>query len=194
LHHQIEPLVLILKEAKQEYLLVRVSGKNLGNAVDHIKATFQQLNAHQPFEYDFLDRAFARQYQADEQKSRLFLAFSGVAIIIACLGLFGLATFTTEQRKKEIGVRKVLGASVASIVTLLSRDFLKLVAIAILIAIPASLYLFQGWLQNFAYKVRLDWSVFLLAGSISLCISLITISFQSIKAAIANPVKSLHTQ
>jgi putative ABC transport system permease protein len=194
LHHQIEPLVLILTEAKPEYLLVRVSGKNLGNAVDHIKATFQQLNAHQPFEYDFLDRAFARQYQADEQKSRLFLAFSGVAIIIACLGLFGLATFTTEQRKKEIGVRKVLGASVASIVTLLSRDFLKLVAIAILIAIPASLYLFQGWLQNFAYKVPLDWSVFLLAGSISLCISLITISFQSIKAAIANPVKSLHTQ
>jgi putative ABC transport system permease protein len=192
LHHQIEPLVLILKQARPEYLLVRVSGKNLSSALDYIKATFQQLNPHQPFEFDFLDQAFARQYRADEQKSRLFLAFSAVAIIIACLGLFGLATFTTEQRRKEIGVRKVLGASAASIVTLLSGDFLKLVAIAILIAIPVGLYLIEGWLQNFPYKVPLDWSVFVLAGSISLGISLITISFQSIRAAIANPVKSLH--
>lgn len=194
LHHRIEPLVLVLQEARPEYLLARVSGKNLRSAVDYIKTTFRQLNAHQPFEYDFLDQSFALQYRADEQKSRLFVAFSTVAIIIACLGLFGLATFTAEQRKKEIGVRKVLGASVAGIVTLLSGDFLKLVLIAIIIAVPAGLYLTQNWLQNFAYKIPLDWSVYVLAGSISLLVSLVTISFQSIKAAIANPAKSLQSQ
>lgn len=194
LHHQIEPLVLIRKDARPEALLVRVSHKNLNAAVGVIKDTFRKINPHQPFDYDFLDQAFARQYRADEQKGSLFLAFSGVAIIIACLGLFGLATFTAEQRKKEIGVRKVLGASVASIVTLLSNDFLKLVAIAIALAIPAGVLLIRNWLENFAYQVSLDWSVFALAAGIALCISLITVSFQSIKAAIANPVKSLRNE
>ncbi|MCF0069326.1 ABC transporter permease [Dyadobacter sp. CY261] len=194
LHNQIEPLVLVLKTGKADNLLVKVSGTNLSETIDDIKGTFGEVNADQPFEYDFLDQAFARQYRSDEQKGRLFLAFSVIAIIIACLGLFGLATFMAEQRRKEIGIRKVLGASIASIVSLLSIDFLKLVMVATLIAIPAGLYLMQIWLQNFAYKITLDWWIFVLSGSLSILIAIITVSFQSIKAALTNPVDSMHSE
>ncbi|WP_138478878.1 ABC transporter permease [Dyadobacter bucti] len=191
LHQQIEPLVLVYKKEKVDQILIRVAGQNIAAALDYIENIFKKTNPGLPFEYAFLDQTFARQYKSDERKGSLFLAFSGVAIIIACMGLFGLATFTAEQRTKEIGVRKVLGASVASVVALLSRDFLKLVMIAIIIATPVAWYLMHGWLQNFAYKIDIEWWVFVLAGSISVLIAVFTVSFQSIKAALINPVRSL---
>ncbi|GGB82606.1 ABC transporter permease [Dyadobacter sediminis] len=194
LHNQIEPLVLLIKKEKSDHLLIRVAGHNIPAAIDYIKDTFNKVNAGQPFEYAFLDQTFAKQYEADERKSSLFLAFSVIAIIIACLGLFGLATFTSEQRRKEIGVRKVLGASVASVVTLLSADFLKLVLIAIIISVPAGWYVMKTWLQSFAYKADLVWWIFALAGLLSVAVALLTISFQSVKAALMNPVKSLRTE
>jgi putative ABC transport system permease protein len=194
LHNQIEPLVLVMKRNKAENLLLKVAGNNITPTLNYVKNVFKQVNPGQPFEYDFLDQAFARQYRTDEQKSQLFLAFSIIAIVVACLGLFGLATFTAEQRTKEIGVRKVLGASVASIVSLLSREFLKLVAIAIIVAVPVGWYIMQVWLGNFAYKIDAEWWVFALAGTISILIALLTVSFQSIRAALMNPVQSLKSE
>ncbi|WP_342084106.1 ABC transporter permease [Dyadobacter sp. OTU695] len=194
LHNRIEPLILVLKKEKADNLLVKVSEDNMAATLHYIESTFHEVNPGQPFEYDFLDQAFAKQYRSDEQKGHLFLVFSAIAVIIACLGLFGLATFTAEQRTKEIGVRKVLGASVASIVSLLSKDFLKLVLIAIVIAVPAGWYWMRIWLQDFAYKTSVDWWIFALAGLLSLVVAIITISFQSIKAALTNPVASLKSE
>jgi len=194
LHNRIEPLVLVLKKEKADNMLVKVSEDNIAATLHYIKSAFNEVNPGQPFEYEFLDQAFAKQYRSDEQKGHLFLLFSAIAVIIACLGLFGLSTFTAEQRTKEIGVRKVLGASVASIVSLLSKDFLKLVLIAIVIAVPAGWYWMRIWLQDFAYKTSIDWWIFALAGVLSLVIAIVTISFQSIKAALMNPVESLKSE
>lgn len=194
LHNQIEPLVLVLKKEKTDNLLVKVSGADLPKTIAALRKTFNDVNGNQPFEYHFLDQAFAKQYRTDEQKGQLFLAFSTIAIIIACLGLFGLATFMAEQRKKEIGVRKVLGASITSIVSMLSGNFLKLVLVAMVIAFPVGLYLMEKWLGNFAYKITPDWWIFPLAAGLSILIAIITVSFQSVRAALTNPVKSLRSE
>ena len=147
-----------------------------------------------PFEYSFLDEEVQKQYETEITLSNIINAFTLIAILISCLGLFGLAAFSAEQRNKEIGVRKVLGASVFSITTLLSKDFLKLVTISIVIAIPVAWWAMSKWLQNFAYKVDLSWWMFAMAGLLAICIALFTVSFQAIKAAIANPVKSLRAE
>ncbi|MCF0040018.1 FtsX-like permease family protein [Dyadobacter fanqingshengii] len=194
LHNQIEPLVLVLKKHNNGNLYIRVSGENTRAALQYVQEVFEETNPGQPFEYAFLDQTFAKQYQSDERKGSIFLSFSGIAIFIACVGLFGLATFTAERRTKEIGVRKVLGASVASVFTLLSADFLKLVAISILIAAPVGGYMMRVWLQNFAYQTKLEWWMFALAGSLSILVALLTVSFQSIKAALKNPVESLRSE
>jgi putative ABC transport system permease protein len=191
LHQQIEPMVLVYKKESADQLLIRVAGQNIPAALDYIESVFKKTNPGQPFEYTFLDQTFARQYKSDERKGSLFLGFSGIAIIIACMGLFGLATFTAEQRTKEIGVRKVLGASAGSVVALLSTDFLKLVLAGILLAAPVAWYLMHGWLKNFAYKIDMEWWIFVMGGSVSILIAVFTVSFQSIKAARMNPVKSL---
>ena len=154
------------------------------------KASF----AGNPFDYSFVDDNFNKSYADEGQYGNIFTTASAWAIFIACLGLFGLATFTVESRLKEIGVRKVLGASVQSIVRLLSKDFLVLVFIAFLIACPLAWYGMNKWLQDFAYKVDISWLVFLIAGAVALVIALATVSFQAIKAAIANPVNSLRTE
>jgi putative ABC transport system permease protein len=193
LHNQIEPLVLVVKKQGADHMLVRVQGQYVQAALGYIKDTFASVNPGQPFEYAFLDQSFAKQYKSDERRGVLFLTFSCVAILIACIGLFGLATFTAEQRTREIGVRKVLGASVASVVTLLSADFLKLVMIAIVVAAPIGWYLMDTWLQGFAYKIDMAWWVFVLAGTVSIFIALLTVSFQSVRAALMNPVQSLRT-
>jgi len=159
--------------------------------IDHL---WKRLYPDSPFDYFFLDQKFDEQYRAERQFSALFGLFTGLAILISCLGLFGLATFTAEQRTKEIGVRKVLGASVASIVTLLSKDFLKLVLIAIVIASPIAWWAMTKWLQDFAYKIDIEWWVFALAGLLAVGIALLTVSFQSVKAALMNPVKSLRSE
>jgi len=194
LHNQIEPLILVLKKEKANKLLIRISGQNIAESLNYVRKTFEQVNSGSEFEYTFLDQTFDQQYRSDERKGNLFLSFSTIAIILACMGLFGLATFTAQQRTKEIGVRKVLGASITSVVTLLSAEFLKLVLIAILIASPIGWYAMNTWLQTFAYKIDIEWWIFVLAGSLSIIIALLTVSFQSIKAALMNPIKSLRTE
>jgi putative ABC transport system permease protein len=152
------------------------------------------LNPNEPFEFSFLDLDFQKNYEAESRQAGLIQSFTVIAIIISCLGLFGLATFSAEQRTKEIGIRKVMGASVTSIVTLLSKDFLKLVAIAIVIACPLAWYIMDKWLQNFAYRAPVSLMVFLVTAFIAVFIALFTISFQAVKAALANPVKNLRTE
>jgi len=194
LHTKIDPLVLVLKKDRGDNLLIRVTPQNIPAALAYVKTVFKEVNPDQPFEYAFLDQTFARQYQSDERKGGLFLGFSGMAIFIACLGLFGLATFTAEQRTKEIGVRKVLGASVPSIVGLLTKDFISLVTVAIVIATPLAWYVMQEWLASFAYKITIEWWMFVGAGLLSVTIALLTVSFRSVKAALMNPVKSLRSE
>lgn len=162
--------------------------------ISSIEKLYKSSFAGNPFEYSFVDDNYNKSYFTERQYGNIFSTASIWAIFIACLGLFGLTTFTVESRVKEIGVRKVLGASVQSIVSLLSKDFLVLVLIAIIIASPIAWFVMNKWLQDFAYRVHIGWWVFVLATVIAMLIALITVSFQAIKAAIANPVKSLRTE
>ena len=148
----------------------------------------------QPFSYTFMDADFNKIYDAEQRTGKLFITFAIFAIFIGCLGLFGLVTYAAEQRTKEIGVRKVLGASVGGIVIMLSTDFAKLVLIASIIAFPVAWWAMNQWLQSFAYRITIGWWVFIIAGVMAMAIALITVSLQAIKAAIANPVKSLRTE
>ena len=141
-----------------------------------------------------MDQDFDASYRAEQRVGKIFIVFTSLAIVIACLGLFGLAAYAAEQRTKEIGIRKILGASVATIAGMLSFDFIKLVFIAILISLPAGWFLMNKWLQDFAYRVNIQWWVLVLAGSTAIFIAFITISFQSIKAALSNPVNSLRSE
>ncbi|GAB3542289.1 ABC transporter permease [Spirosoma fluminis] len=172
----------------------RLSSTDLPAVVRQIEARWKQLAPGQPFNYAFMEEAFDTMYRAEQRVGSIALTFAGLAILIACLGLFGLAAFMAEQRTKEIGVRKVLGASVFSIVGLLSKDFLKLVVIAILVASPIAWYAMSQWLKDFAYRIDIEWWVFGLAGIVAVGIALLTVSFQSIKAALMDPVKSLKTE
>jgi putative ABC transport system permease protein len=146
-----------------------------------------------PFGYSFLDKDFQANYEKDQRTSRIVSYFTAITILIACLGLFGLSVFSAEQRTREIGIRKVLGASVSNITLLLSRDFLRLVLIALLIAAPLAWYAMHQWLQSFAYRTAISWWLFPAAGSIALLVAWMTVSFQAIRAAIANPVQSLRS-
>ncbi|MFD2933670.1 ABC transporter permease [Spirosoma flavum] len=176
-------------------LYIRIQpGADLPQTVDRIEKTYQRLNAEKPFEYYFLDQTFNNIYKSEARLATLFGTFTIFALFIACLGLFGLATFIAEQRTKEIGVRKVLGASVISIVRLLSTDFLKLVLIGIVVATPIAWYAISHWLKGFAYRIEISPWVFALAGLLAVGIALLTVSFQSIKAALMNPVKSLRSE
>ena len=147
-----------------------------------------------PFEYTFLDEDVQKQYETEVTLSNIINSFTLMAILISCLGLFGLAAFSAEQRTKEIGIRKVLGASVFNLTSLLSKDFIRLVMIAIVIATPISWWAMTKWLQGFAYRVNIAWWMFALAGLLAIAIALFTVSFQAIRAALANPVKSLRTE
>ena len=148
----------------------------------------------QPFNYTFMDADFDKIYTAEQRTGKLFITFAVFAILIGCLGLFGLVTYAAEQRIKEIGVRKVLGASVRGIVTMLSKDFARLILIASLIAFPIAWWAMHKWLQSFAYRITISWWVFIAAGISALVIALLTVSFRAIRAALANPVKSLRTE
>ncbi len=176
------------------YFSLKLDSRQLPGSLDQLSGLWKQLYPESPFEYFFLDQKFEEQYRAERRFSGLFSLFTGLAIVVACLGLFGLATFTAEQRNREIGIRKVLGASVTSIVALLSRDFLKLIGIAILIASPIAWYAMSQWLTEFAYRITLGGWVFVGAGAVVVVIAMLTISFQSIKAALTNPVKSLRSE
>ena len=193
LRQNISALSLVL-DANSGAASFRLNSANLPILIRQIEAKWHQIAPGQPFSYQFMDDSFDNMYRAEKRISTIALAFAILAILIACLGLFGLAAFMAEQRTKEIGVRKVLGASVTSIVGLLSKDFLKLVFIAIVIASPLAWYAMNQWLNDFAYKVTLDGWVFVLAGLLAVSIALLTVSFQSIRAALTNPVKSLRSE
>ncbi|MGN6637666.1 MAG: ABC transporter permease [Mucilaginibacter sp.] len=175
-------------------IVIKLQPGNIQSALNEIKNTYAQVAPVYPFEYTFLDQKFDTIYKTDLRQQTILSIFSGLAIFIACLGLFGLASFTATKRTKEIGVRKVLGSSVPNILLLLSKELLKPVLIATLVAIPVSYFAMHKWLQNFAYKTSLSWWIFLLAAAITFFIALVTVSFQSLKAATANPVKSLRSE
>ena len=197
LHESIEPFAFRFyndADAGFNYLIAHSNGVNIKQTLSVLENTWKQLNPNEPFEYSFLDQDFQKNYESESKQASLINYFTIIAIIISCLGLFGLATFTTEQRRKEIGIRKVLGASVSGLVTLLSKDFLRLVIIAVIIASPLAWYAMHKWLQNFAYQTSITWQVFALTALIAVVIAFVTISFQAIKAAIVNPVRSIRTE
>ncbi|HTF29055.1 MAG TPA: FtsX-like permease family protein, partial [Flavitalea sp.] len=171
-----------------------VKANNQRQTIAAIERLYEKFNPGLPFTFNFLDEAYQKQYDTETRVSALSKYFAGLAIIISCLGLFGLAAFTAQKRRKEIGVRKVIGASVANITTMLSKDFLRLICISLAIALPSSWLLMHSWLQSFAYRIPLTPAVFVVAGFSVILMTLLTISFQSIKAAMANPVKSLRTE
>ncbi|MEO7049553.1 MAG: FtsX-like permease family protein, partial [Ferruginibacter sp.] len=193
LKSDIEPLV-ISPNTDRRVALIKLKPGNVEAGVALVQKAYKNVASAYPLEYRFLDQQFDKLYQKDLRQQTILTVFAGLAIFVACLGLFGLASFTATKRFKEIGVRKVLGSSVKGIVLLLSRDLLKPVFIATCIALPAGYWAMDKWLQNFAYKTSLSWWVFVLAALITFGIAFITVSIKAIKAAIANPVKSLRSE
>lgn len=195
--HGIRPMALFISSDTtfRDYLYIKLAKNAPTEAtLANVQQVYDRYKTERPFEYGFLDETYRRMYESQISLGRIILVFTSFAIFIACLGLFGLTAFMAEQRTKEIGVRKVLGASVSSIVVLLSKDFLTLVLIAIIIASPIAWYAMNRWLQDFAYKIDIEWWMFGLAGLLAVGIALLTVSFQSVKAALMNPVKSLRSE
>jgi putative ABC transport system permease protein len=193
LREQVAPLVLTRRQYNGGIALL-ISGHNIPGLLDKIKTTWKTMASSEPFSYSFLDDEFNKQYGADQRRGEIFLVLSILAILIACLGLFGLVTFAAEQRVKEIGIRKVLGAAIPDIFAMLSKDFIKMLLLSICIASPIAWWAMTKWLQDFAYRISITWWMFVTVGAISLLIAIGTLSFQVVKAAYANPVKSLRTE
>lgn len=197
MHQPIAPMIFEMFPPARSYynnLSVKFSGNNIAASLAYLEKTWKKFLPEIPYQYNFLDEKFATLYESEQKQGALFTVFACIAIFIACLGLFGLSAFAITQRIKEIGVRKVLGASVSSIVSLLSTEFLKLVGIAALIAFPAAWFAMRTWLQDFAYRISIPWWIFILAAVAASLVALITVSFQAVKAAMANPVESLRTE
>lgn len=193
LHQPIDPIVMYLDERKHNISL-RIDPQQIATLLPQVQKLWKKFEARHPFEYYFLDAFFAERYVKEKQMVGVISLFAAIAIFIACLGLYGLASFAIARRRKEIGIRKVLGATIVGIVNLLTKDFLKLVFIALFIGSPLAYYFIDQWLQDFAYRVDIQWWVFALAGALMLIIVLFTVSFQSIRAALANPVESLRSE
>jgi putative ABC transport system permease protein len=194
LQENIKPLSMRIDSSSVSLVNIHIAAVNLPTTIASIESKWKQIIPSRPFSYVFLDDAFNKQYEKEDRFQKLFLNFSILAIFISCLGLLGLASYSTIQRNKEIGIRKVLGATVTNITTLLSKDFIKLVLIALVIASPIAWLGMNNWLKGFAYRIDIRWQVFVFAAVIAILIALFTVSFQAIKAAIANPVKSLRSE
>jgi putative ABC transport system permease protein len=194
LRNEIKPFGFICVPGRLGNFTVKLSTDNIQGTIAQLENNWKQFGVERPFEYVFLDESFSKLYASEERFQKLFISLVILGILIACLGLFGLATYAAQQRVKEIGIRKVLGASIASVVGLLSKDFLKLVIIALILAIPIGWYAMNKWLEDFAYRVSIEWWVFIVAALIALVIAFLTISTQAIKAALASPVKNLRTE
>lgn len=196
LHQDITPMIFFIPSDSSNFrqMSLKLDGQNTQAALAHVKSVWEKFQPEFPFEFQFLDDRYARLYEAEQRQGKVFIGFAVLAIIVACLGLFGLASFVTQQRVKEIGVRKVLGATTAGIVGLLSKDFLKLVFISLIIASPIAWWAMNKWLQDFAYRIDIAWWIFALAGAVAVGVAFFTVSFQSVKAALANPVKSLRSE
>ena len=191
---EIKPFAFVTNTRRADNLTIKLSTQNISATIQQIENKWKQFAPDRPIQYFFLDETFAQLYKAETNFQKIFIVLVILSIVIACLGLFGLAAFTAEQRTKEIGIRKVLGASVANITTMLSKDFLKLVIVSIVIATPLAWWAMHLWLQDYAYRIQINGWIFLVAALLSVLIAIITISFQAIKAAIANPVKSLRME
>ena len=193
LYNPIESLAIFFRP-KNYFLHIKIDGSNIPETVSYIEQTWKEVNQNKPFSYVFLDQDFDSQYKADEKRGQIFTWFSGLTILIACLGLLGLASYTTEQRTKEIGIRKVIGASVTNVVMLLYKDFFMLVGIAIVLAFPVAYYFMDRWLQTFAYQTDIKVMTFVLSALLTLLITLLAVGFHTVKAAMANPVKALQSE
>ena len=194
MHDKIRPLVMGVNTFNWGSMAVRFRTNDAFSLVRQVESKFHAEKQGVPFSYTFMDNDFDKLYHAEQQTGQIFITFAVFAILIACLGLFGLVTYAAEQRTKEIGIRKVLGASISGIVGLLSREFTMLVGIAALIAFPAAWWAMYKWLETFAYRTEISWWIFLVAGAVALAIALLTVSIQTIRAALANPVKSLRSE
>jgi ABC-type antimicrobial peptide transport system permease subunit len=197
LHATVKPSYAVLERQGANpwfKIMIRIRADHQQQTIAAIRQFYETYNPGFPFTFNFLDEAYQKQYDSDTRVSVLSKYFAGLAIIISCLGLFGLAAFTAQKRRKEIGIRKVIGASVSGITAMLSKDFLVLISISLIIAFPLSWWLMNSWLRGFAYRVSITPFVFVIAGVSVILITLFTVSFQSIKASMANPVKSLRTE
>jgi putative ABC transport system permease protein len=194
LHSPLEPILLFPSYGNGDFISVKIAPNDVGATLADIRKRYETFFPGNIFDYFFLDEKFNRQYKDDLLFGKVFSLFAGFAIFVACLGLFALSLATTAQKTKEIGVRKVLGASASQIVAMLLNDFLKLVLIANLIAWPLAWYVIQSWLDDFTFRTQINLWVLLLSGMLALLVGLITISFQSIKASLVNPIKSLRNQ
>ena len=196
LHSAIEPLILRLQPKTENWgvVIIRAEGGKTPDAIANTEKVFKKFNPNFPFKYFFADQEYANQYKSENVVNKLSNYFAFLAIFISCLGLFGLASFTAEQRTKEIGVRKVLGASVSNLVGMLSLDFIKLVLLATLIAFPVAWYFLKNWLEKYAYRIDIEWWYFAIAALSAIAIALLTVSYQAIRASLMNPVKSLKTE
>ncbi|WP_179343422.1 ABC transporter permease [Winogradskyella ursingii] len=192
LHNTIEPLIMRFRKGGAD-MVARIKTNEVANVISEIETIYERLQPGYPFEFAFLDTEYQNLYEAESRIASLSKIFTLLIVLISCLGLFGLVMFTAQQRSKEIGIRKILGASVTTIVKLLSKDFLKLITLSILIAMPIAWLVMSHWLQDFAYRVSISWWVFIVASFIMILIAMATISFQAIKAALVNPIKSLKT-
>ena len=193
MHQAIKPAFLYIYKGEGT-ILARIRQDNQKNALAGIENLYKRYNPGFPFTFNFLDEAYQKQYETETRTATLSGYFAGLAILISCLGLFGLAAFTAQKRQKEIGIRKVIGASTAGIAAMLSKDFLKLIGIALLIAFPVSWWMMNNWLQSYVYRIDIRLSTFLLSGALIFIVTLIAIGVQTVKAALAAPVKSLRTE
>jgi putative ABC transport system permease protein len=193
LHKPVDALLIEYAKGGNR-LSLKIDGRHPDEAINHLQKTWKTSFPDIPLEFAFVDESIDKQYGNEQKMQGIFYGFAGLSLLIACLGLFGLSIFVVERKVKEIGIRKVLGASVSGIVGLLSGDFLKLVLIAAIIASPLAWYFMHQWLQDFSYRINIGWWVFVIAGITALFIALVTISFKAIKAALANPVTSLRTE
>jgi putative ABC transport system permease protein len=194
LYEKVEPAVLQIYPEAYWKVAVKMKTTEINNTISSIKNVWNNFTPDYPIEYNFLDESFNRMYQSEDKLKSLLWIFTVITIFVACLGLFGLAAYTAERRRKEIGIRKVLGATVPGVVILLSKDFIKLVILSLIIASPVAWYFMNDWLQDFSYRVSISWWIFAGAGIIAIAIALLTVSFQAVKAALMNPVRNLRTE
>ena len=194
LYDKVEPAVLQIYPDAYWKVAVKIKTAEIDNTITHIKSTWNKFTPDYPIEYNFMDESFRQMYKADDKLKSLLWIFTAITIFVACLGLFGLAAYAAERRRKEIGIRKVLGASVQGVVVLLSKEFIKLVVISLLIASPLAWYFMNKWLDDFAYRIDISVWIFVIAGIMSIAIAMLTVGFQAVKAALSNPVKNLRSE
>ena len=194
LQKNIDPMIIIPRPNSTQFYSLKLNGGNTEQTIASLQRIWSRFFPRDPFDYFFLDESFGRQYKADMLFGSVFGIFAFLAILIACFGLLGLSAYNVLQRTKEIGIRKVMGATVNSILILLSSDFLKLILVALVLAIPLGWYIMSKWLEDYAFRINIGWWVFAIAGSAALIIAVITIYIQTMKAATTNPVQSLKTE